>query len=624
MSKQQFRTLYHITVHDAVAHLFEVTMTIIDANPAQEIQLPNWIPGSYLIRDFSKNIVTFTVADITGSPVKFEKLNKSTWCIANKQSTTLVIKYQVYAWDLSVRTAHLDQHHAFFNGTSLFMLAVGREQDLALVNIDESCRQNPAWRVATSMKKLSLKQFNDNVSLIETVSDQAIIKLVDSHGFGCYFADDYSELIDHPFEIADLTIIEFVVNERPHKMVLFGKHHVNHERLIRDLTLICQQQVSMFGGLPDDIKEYLFLVTVLENGYGGLEHRSSTALICSRKDLDMRKMDQPTEDYINFLTLCSHEYFHLWNVKRIRPQVFITSDLQSEAYSELLWLFEGVTSYYEDQIALRAGVISRDDYLNILSKVINRVNRGDGKNIQSIAESSYDAWTKFYQQDFNAPNAIVSYYTKGKLVALLLDLLIRERSAGKLSIDNLMQSLWQDVVDKGSDYKGVAAHQIEQYIQDKFAIDVTQFFDDYVYGVKPLPLQSELAKAKVTLQWQAPTDLNDLSKVADDSVHLGATTKSAARGVELVSVFNGGNAHTAGLASGDQIIALNKIAVTKDSLSIELAKMDHGDEVTLDYFRRDNLYTTKLLLSSSEKLYCKLTYDDELADQVSQTIKWID
>ncbi|WP_347322416.1 M61 family metallopeptidase, partial [Ralstonia pseudosolanacearum] len=439
------------------AHLFTVTVTVDAPDPqGQRFSLPAWIPGSYMIREFARNIVRIE-AMCGERAVRLAKLDKHTWQAA-PCSGPLTVSYDVYAWDLSVRAAHLDPTHGFFNGTSVFLRVEGGEQVRCLVDI-----QPPAgdayrgWRVATALREASGR-----------VQGRVGAK---RYGFGWYEAADYDELIDHPVEMGTFALVSFEACGAQHDAVFTGRvPNLDLERIARDFKRICEAQIRLFephtAAAPflDSNRRYVFMTMVTTDGYGGLEHRASTALICARNDLPVTGRDETTEGYRTFLGLVSHEYFHTWNVKRIKPAVFVPYALEREVHTPLLWLFEGFTSYYDDLMLVRSGLISEAQYLEMLAKTWNGVLRGSGRLKQSVAESSFDAWTKYYRQDENAPNAIVSYYTKGSLVALALDLTIRTQTGGEHSLDDVMRALWaaggRDFYAPGHAQRGVTEAEL--------------------------------------------------------------------------------------------------------------------------------------------------------------------
>ena len=402
---------YRITSASPSAHLFDVELRI-DAPGTDELylMLPAWIPGSYMIRDFARNLVSIT-ASSGERQLGLVKVDKQTWRV-QPCATPLKVSYQVYAWDLSVRGAHLDQTHGYFNGTSVFLKVVGREHEPCEIEIvrptGTSCSD---WRVATTLSRIDAPEL----------------------GFGRYGADDYEELIDHPVEMGRFDFRRFSAAGVDHEIALTGRHRADLERLCSDLKRICEYHAGMFGALPK-MSRYLFLVTAVGEGYGGLEHSTSTSLLCKREDLPKAGEESITEGYRRFLGLCSHEYFHLWNVKRIRPEALRRADLAAERYTRQLWAFEGITSYYDDLALVRSGLIPAESYLETLARTITRVMRGAGRLKQSLSDSSFDAWTKFYKPDENSPNAVVSYYAKGSLVAFALALRIRACTGGQRTL----------------------------------------------------------------------------------------------------------------------------------------------------------------------------------------------
>ncbi|MGB5579967.1 MAG: M61 family peptidase, partial [Woeseia sp.] len=411
---------YVITPANPGAHLFEVRLTIAEPDPAgQIIALPAWIPGSYMIRDYAKNVVSIR-AEAGGEATQLTNLDKSRWQAA-PVSGPLLITLEIFAYDISVRGAHLDTTHAFFNGPCVFPSVAGQEHVACELEIcPPPAPFGKDWRVATAMRSDGAEQY----------------------GFGAYRADNYDEFIDHPVEIGELMIGEFEACGIPHAIAIRGKPRVDMARLCHDLTRVCEQELN-FLGKPADLDRYLFLLQVTNDGYGGLEHGWSSSLVCARSELPARGDDSISEGYRRFLGLCSHEYFHLWNIKRLRPKVFIPFDLQNETYTGLLWVFEGITSYYDDLALVRSGLITPESYLELLGQNITRVMRTHGRFRQSVEESSFYAWTKFYKQDANATNAIISYYAKGAMIALALDLTLRHGTEDRVTLDHVMRECWQ-------------------------------------------------------------------------------------------------------------------------------------------------------------------------------------
>jgi len=562
------------------AHSFEVSCTVSHPAPdGQRFALPAWIPGSYLIRDFARHIVAIR-AEAGGKPVRLEKIDKHTWqAAALSKEQALTVTCEIYAWDLSVRGAHLDQTHAFFNGTSVFLCPLGHEAAPCLVDLQPPVGKAYAdWRVATALEP----------ARGESGGQTGVAK---RHGFGLYRAANYDELIDHPVEMGSFTLASFEACGVPHELAISGRHDCEMERLTTDLKRICEWQIRFFGE-PAPMSRYVFLVTAVGEGYGGLEHRASTALLCARDDLPYAGMEGTPERYRSFLGLCSHEYFHTWNVKRIKPAAFTPYDLNRENHTTLLWAFEGFTSYYDDLALLRSGAIDRAAYLELLGKTISNVARNPGRHRQSLAESSFDAWTKYYRPDENTPNAVVSYYAKGALVALALDLTLRQQSHGKHSLDDVMRALWQGHGQSGI---GVGENGIRQIAEDISGLDLKRFFADAVHGTRELALAKLLAPMAVKLEWE---------KAKWPS--LGVKTATEGGNLKLASVFADGPAQAAGLSGGDVLLALDGLRVTPSSLESALARRRPGDTAKLHVFRRDELMEFVVRLDPPAADECRL------------------
>ena len=568
--------LYRIECAHPGAHLFKVTLTVAAPGTSGcRLSLPAWIPGSYMIREFARNIVRISAyAGRARQPVKLTKLDKHTWQAA-PCAGPLTVEYEVYAWDLSVRAAHLDETHAFFNGSSVFLCVAGQEDVCHDVDIVRPAgRRYRRWRVATALSRAS-----------GTVA----------YDFGRHQAASYDELIDHPVELGTFSLIEFSACGVLHAIAITGQHDCDMVRLAADLKRVCEAQIRLFHGARATRRDvpferYLFLTLAVGDGYGGLEHRASTALICARHDLPHAGLRKTSEGYRTFLGLCSHEYFHAWNVKRIRPAAFTPYDLTRENYTRQLWAFEGITSYYDDLMLLRAGLISPSEYLDTLAKTIRSVLRGAGRLKQPVGDSSFDAWIKFYRQDENAPNAIVSYYAKGALVALCLDLLLRAGSGGRASLDDVMRRLWQQY---GALDTGVPEGGVEQAAFDAggphLRGTLAAFFRNAIDGTGELPLKPLLHQAGF-----------DLQIISGTAPALGARTAAAPDGVNLTHVLDGGGAQAAGLSAGDTIIAINALRVTQTSIDAQLARLGVGATVTVHAFRRDELMSRNLRLSTAE------------------------
>ncbi len=572
---------YSIVPKDLAGHVFQVTLHIEQPDPAgQSLSLPAWIPGSYMVREFARNIISIT-AHCGDKKVGLQKTDKHSWQAA-ACSGALTVAYEVYAWDLSVRTAQLDQSHGFFNGTSVFLQVQGQEMLPHVVDIerpvDAICK---AWRVATSLPELTAKRY----------------------GFGSYIAENYDALIDHPVEMGDFALATFEAHGVTHDFVVSGRvPNMDLERIVKDVKKICESEIAFFE--PDSkrspVERYVFMTMVVGDGYGGLEHRASTALICHRADLPVTHRPEMSDGYRSFLGLCSHEYFHTWNVKRIKPAAFAQYDLRLENYTRLLWVFEGFTSYYDDLMLVKSGLIDEPTYFKLLGKTINGVLRGSGRKKQSVAESSFDAWTKYYRQDENSPNAIVSYYTKGSMVALGLDLTIRLESAGKKSLDDVMRALWvrygRDFYQKflTGEQQGLAENEIETLIAEVTGVNTKRFMEKYVRGTEDVPLAKLYADFGVVF-----TD-----ERTNVQASLGVRVAKNGADCKLAHVYETCAAHQAGLSAGDTVMAINGLRVTAadaaDGLAIALGRYAVGESVQIHAFRRDELLVLQATLQADD------------------------
>lgn len=570
---------YSIVPLDPHAHLFEVALRIEHPDPdGQEVFLPVWIPGSYMVREFARHLESIT-ATVGGRSLTIRKISKTAWrCapLAGRTVRPLTIRYRVYAWDLSVRCAHLDADQGFFNGTSVFLAVAGRERDAVSVDIHppegESYRD---WRLATTLSRFPGDTSGGDWS------------------FGRFRAVDYDELVDHPVQLGRFDVAGFDVGGCRHEIVVSGAPGADLERVTRDLKRICARQIAMFEPTRPraPVSRYLFLVVATPDAYGGLEHRASTALICGRDDLPWAGMTTMTDGYRTFLGLASHEYFHTWHVKRIKPAVFDPYDWRQETHTDLLWIFEGFTSYYDDLMLRRAGLLDDQSYLALLARAINRVAAAPGRHLQSTAESSFDAWTKYYRQDENSPNSIVSYYVKGSLVALCLDLTIRTRSRSRRSLDDVMRLMWQRW---GRDFyrarqtsgQGLAEDGFPAIVEEATGLDLDQEIAAWAYGTAELPLADVLEPFGVRLV-----------AAGDGAIAtIGARVAAREGGLLLLSAERDGPATRAGLSAGDVVIAIDGLRMTDGRLKTMLARRPPGSAVTVHAFRRERLLEADLTL----------------------------
>lgn len=582
---------YRICPRSPEAHLFEVTVTVkCPAKRGQIFRLPTWTPGSYMIREFSRHIVTL-VAETDDGSVSVTKLDKHTWQIEPVRKP-LTIRYCVYAFDLSVRAAYLDTQWSFFNGASVFLMVDGYEATSCGVEIVPPFGTPYAhWQVATGLSAVSVQK---------------------ASGFGYYIANNYDELIDNPFGLGCFERINFEACGIPHQLVIAGRFHADLQRMKSDIKKLCETHIALFAGSAP-FEHYLFILFVGDRDlYGGLEHRSSTLLLSSRDDLPVIGESAVSDGYLRLLGLISHEYFHSWNVKSIKPAAFVPYNLTCENYTRLLWAFEGVTSYYDDLMLARSGLIDGKRYLSLLAKTITNVMRNHGRTKQTLEEASFDAWIKYYRQDENSPNSLVSYYTKGSLVALALDLLIRRETHNTKSLDDVMRALWHKFL---ADSQGLAEDEWERIASDVTGVVLTSFFNCALRSTQDLPLAELFISQGIEMRLDLAESSHDRGSACDldacstltqphARVSLGVRTVTEAAGIRLTHVLDGGAAQKAGLSGGDMIVAIDGLKAV--DVEKQLMRFAVGDTVRIHAFRRDELMTVDVILIEEEANTCRL------------------
>lgn len=555
---------YQIEFDDYRQHLIHVTLRFV-ADPTQVLSLPTWIPGSYLIREFSKHIESVRAYDEEGRLLEIQKFEKNKWRLFNTDHELITVEYDVYAYDLSVRGAYVDQNRLYVNPACACLGLEGQEDKAVEVELflpDELKH----FQLATGMASKSL------------VKGRFTLK-----------AKNYAELIDAPFELAEQTRFGFEANGIPHEFVVSGKHAMNAARMQQDIEKICATEISMFGSAP--FSNYTFMTMATANSYGGLEHPNSTSLISPREDLPKaNEPEEPSEDYQRFLGLCSHEYFHSWLVKFIRPENFVNYDLNKEGYTSLLWIFEGFTSYYDDLILIRSGVISQASYIKLLKTQIDRYLQNPGRFVQSVSESSFDAWVKFYRQDENSNNAGTSYYNKGCLVALCLDLGLRLRGS---SLDALMRKLYENA------QKGIQVHErtIVELCNELTGDNWIEQINHLINTTDELPLDQLFPEFGLSY-----------SLKNDKSLPLGLKLVDKPEGVLVQSARRDGAAVQAGLSAHDVIIAIDGLKATV-KLVEKYAKQEGIYSILA--FRRDELMSFDVKAAGSELIEVELKVEDQ-------------
>jgi predicted metalloprotease with PDZ domain len=558
---------YQLNFKQYRQHMIEVSMTFC-AQPQQQLWLPTWILGSYLIREFARHIGQVKSYDAqTHQPIHIEKISKNQWQMACEQPTLVTVIYQVYAYDLSVRGAYVDQTRLYVNPACVCLAVAGQEDQPITLQLEVDTVFT-GQSIATTL----VQQTTENVQQIVLNST------------------NYDDLIDHPFEIAALSEIHFEVHDVVHRVAISGRHQTDLLRLRQDLMRICQTQIEFFGEAP--FANYLFMVMATANSYGGLEHQDCTSLMTPRDDLPrFGEGEQPSVNYRRFLGLCSHEYFHAWLVKAIRPQGFRRPNLHQEVYTRLLWVFEGFTSYYDDLMLYRSGVINQQVYLELVAEQITRYVQNAGRTQQSLSESSFDAWIKYYRPDENSGNAGTSYYNKGALVALCLDLTLRQHGC---SLDHVLHQLYQQA-KTGIE---VDDHTLPEMCRELIGENLSDFFTQYVEGTVELPLEELLASMGVSCT------------LDDKSWSFGMKYTDQPQGVLVQQVLRDGMAAQAGISAHDVIIAMDGLKANSALLN---QYAEHVEQVTtVHVFRRDELQQMSLSGGRSAMPSCRLSVTDPI------------
>lgn len=555
-------------------HLFEIDVSIkregLLAIQAEELLvMPVWTPGSYLVREFERNVQDFSATDATGQPLKWEKINKNTWRVVTNRSRDWHATYKVYANELSVRTSELNSNHGYWNNANLLMYLEGHLTSPSTVRVVGP----DVWKVATGLPGVPGQR-------------------------NTFEAANFDVLYDSPFEVSNFKSLLFNVKGVPHRIVIDGVGNYDPERMRRDVQKIVETQVELMGGeVP--YRDYTFILHLRANAGGGLEHANSTSLGYPSFGFTIRSGERATSaspnagetqrDYRGFLSLVSHEFFHLWNVKRIRPDALGPFDYTKENYTKLLWVAEGITDYYSDIALRRAGLITAGEFLSSAARSFQQLQNTPGRLVQSVEESSFDAWVKFYRPNENTINSQVSYYDKGAILGLLLDLEIRKRSNGAKSLDDVMRALYTDFFKKNRNY---TPEDFQKLCETAAGGSLEEFFAKYVRGKDELNYDAALEVVGMRLETAA---MNATGQPVERA-YFGADLRQEEDRLMVTRVLAGSPAYDQGLNTGDQIIALDNARVTRDFFNARLAEKKPGDIMNLTIFRFDELSTLLIKL----------------------------
>ncbi|MBW4672329.1 MAG: M61 family metallopeptidase [Cyanomargarita calcarea GSE-NOS-MK-12-04C] len=565
---------YQVAMPQPENHLFEVTLHLLNY-PLQilDLKLPVWTPGSYLVREYAKHLQDFTAFTLH-SALPWQKISKNHWQVETNGVADLTVSYRVFANELSVRTNHLDGTHGYFNGGALFFRLPGFDKLPISVTILPPKEQ---WQVTTALP---------------VVEEQA----------NTFLAADFDTLVDSPFEIGSHQLYHFQVLGKPHELAIWGKGNYQVQRMIADIDKIIQVEAQMFGGLP--YQRYVFLLHLFAQAYGGLEHKDSCSLIYQRFGFCDR------DKYERFMQLVAHEFFHLWNVKRIRPKALEVFDYDEENYTSSLWFCEGTTSYYDLLIPLRAGIYDAKCFLINWGKEISRYQTTPGRKVQPVSESSFDAWIKLYRPDANSGNSQISYYLKGEMISLLLDLLIRERHKNKRSLDDVMRLMWEKF---GKDEIGYTNIQLQEAIESIAGIDLSDFFKCYVDGIEDLPFNDYLEPFGLKL-------VTDSSQ--EPYLGVRATSENGKEIIKFVEMDS--PAQIAGIDACDELLAIDGIKVTASGLAERLRDYQPNNTILVTVFHQDELRSLNVTLSSPRpSRYQVIPVDNPDASQKKNFAGWV-
>jgi predicted metalloprotease with PDZ domain len=569
---------YQVAMSQPTSHLFEVTLQVTNwQQDVLELVMPVWTPGSYLVREYARHVQDFTVGDSsTQQFLESRKVSKNHWEIVTGSSQSIRIKYRVFANDLTVRTNHLDSTHGYFNGAALFMFIPGLQQQSITVEI---LPPNTDWQVSTTLNPVTGKP-------------------------NTFVAPDFDTLVDTPVEVGIHQVYDFEVLGKPHQYVVWGKGNLKPEQLIEDTKKIIEVEAKLFGGLP--YNKYLFLLHLSGSGYGGLEHKDSCTLNYPR--LGFRDRDK----YNRFLQLVAHEFFHLWNVKRIRPKALENFDYERENYTTSLWFCEGATSYYDTLIPLRAGIYNRKQFLKNISQDLTRYLLTPGRNVQPLGESSFDAWIKLYRRESHSDNNQISYYLKGQWVSLLLDLIIREKHHNQQSLDDVMRILWHRY---GKGEIGFTPEDLQIIIAEIADTDLTDFCHRYLNTTEELPFN----------KYFAPFGLSVKPITEPETLpYLGIRIQSE-HGKEVIKFVEADSpAAKAGIDPEHEILAIDGIRVDANTISDRLKDYQVNDTIAISLFHQDQLITVNATLTQPQPSRYEVVQLENLSDTQMQNLSgWL-
>lgn len=552
---------YTITIDSPQTHYARVDMRLEGwRRPFVEIKMPVWIPGSYMVREFARNVERFTAADETGNPLRVSKVRKNVWRIETRRVRTVNISYHVYAKEYTVRTSYIDADHATLNPTSILMYPDGRLGLPSTITVHAP----HAWKVLTTPLRHS------------------------GHNPWVLFANGYDELADSPIEIGNHDTFSFKAAGVHHTVAMIGEADYDQALFTADVSRVINACKAVFGSHP--CTHFTFFIHHGFNG-GGLEHANSTSILISPGRYHSEG------GYRSLMGLIAHEYFHIWNVKRLRPSPLGPFDYDNENYTTLLWQVEGFTSYYDEMLLFRAGLADRGYILDKMAQIANEIANTPGSAVQSISESSFDAWIKFYRRNENSVNSTVSYYGKGTLVALCLDLMIIHHSKGKHNLDDVMRGMYETYFLKHD--RPFTEANLKASLEYYAGISLDRFFRDHIHGTVPLPVEQCLGYAGYII--------SDTSNGAEKA-WLGVQVQRDFHGPVITEVIRNSTAWHYGLNVGDEIVSVNTNTLTtpQELVAFE-SEAKPGDTWVMSILRQGRMRTLVVRLGPDTRKRYSIT-----------------
>jgi predicted metalloprotease with PDZ domain len=580
---------YRVNLDDPQSHELQLRMEV-PALPERSLirfAMPAWAPGSYMIRDFARHVYDLRVTDLRGQPLPLERLDKQRWEVASG-GQPLRVQWRVFAFEESVRTSFFDDRHAFFNGSSVFFYVEDELQRPCEVEVEP----RRGWQVST-----------------------ALPARVRRGGPAVYRACDYDELADSPFEVGTHELHAFKVGRVAFEVAIFGRTNAQVPRLLASLRKIVTATGAMFGGFPFD--RYLFIIHCLTARGGGLEHAASCTLDIAGLGFEDDKA------YQRFDELAAHEFFHAWNVKRIRDRVLGPFDYRQENHSRLLWFHEGFTEYMESIVLLRAGLLDAETYIDDLADEWPKYLSRPGRNVTPLTELSFEAWTKLYKPADNHLNRTVSYYDKGKWAALVLEILLRESTHGRRGVEQLFRRLWTQFGRRGI---GITETDVQAAVAETAGRSLASYFNRYIRGTDELPVPALLRRAGLKVENRPPwqEENGDRTRARRLQAWSGISWAGGFAGTAdralVKSVVPDSPAWRAGVTYGDEVIAVDGQRVNAVTAPRRLADRSPGDRVMLHLFRREALQTTRLTLAGSPDRKWHLSFD-ERPSQLARAVR---